>query len=134
MASALEAGKRLSWAEYIRHIGGTRKNIAAATGVSESLVSRWLSGDVHPSAENVVAFARAFHVPPVEALMVTDYLNPDEVEGAFEVRFSPKALSNEEFVAELADRLSRSEVDDITERLSAPDNPGECGQHGLGLG
>lgn len=130
MAATLAVRKPRTWAEYVRAVGSTPKEIATATGVSQSIVSRWLSGTTHPSAENVVGFARAFNGRPVEALMAAGYLDPSEVEGAFEVMFSPKSLSDRDLLTELADRLARRNVDDITDGLAGGDDslkPGEDG-------
>jgi transcriptional regulator with XRE-family HTH domain len=136
MAATLAVRKPRTWAEYVRGPGVTRKEIAAVVGVSTSIVSRWLSGEIRPSAENVVAFARAFGLRPVEALMAADYLAPGEVEGAFEVMFSPTALSDRDLLAELAQRLATRDVDDVTSRLTvpAPDDLLEGGEDEGGLG
>lgn len=120
MATTLAVRKPRTWAEYVHSTGATRKEIATAAGVSPSIVSRWLSGENRPSAENVVAFARAFQLRPVEALMAADYLEPGEVDGAFEVMFSPTTLSDRDLIAELTQRLSAREVDDVTDRLTPP--------------
>ena len=123
MANVLAVKKR-SWPEYVRGVGATPKDIGAAVGVSRSIVSRWLTGDAHPSAESVVAFARAYGKRPVEALMAAGFLQPDEVEGAFEVMFSPSALSDRDLLEELAKRLRGREGDDVTDHLTPPpDDP-----------
>lgn len=122
MAAALSLRTPRTWADYVRGAGATPKDISERTGVSQSLVSRWLSGKVHPSAENVVAFARAFNGRPVEALMAAGYLNSDEVEGAFEVLPSPKSFTDRELLIELAERLAHRNADDITDSLSASDD------------
>lgn len=122
MATPLTARKPRTWADYVRATGLSQKEIADSVGVSASIVSRWLKGEIRPSAENVVLFARAFSLRPVEALMAADYLDPSEVVGAFEVMFSPRALSDEDLLAELAARLAAREGDDITHRLTPPDD------------
>jgi transcriptional regulator with XRE-family HTH domain len=125
MATAMAAPPRRTWIEHVRGIDATPKQIAAAVGVSQSIVSRWLKGEVHPSAENVVAFARAFRDQtgdkPVELLMVAGYLEPDEVEGAYEVLPSARALSNADLLAELADRIASRDINDTGNSLSSPD-------------
>lgn len=133
MATTLAPRKARTWPEYVRGPGASRKEIATAVGVSPSIVSRWLSGEIHPSAENVVLFARAFHMRPVEALMAAGYLRPAEVEGAFEVTFSPTSLSDRELLAELAHRLATRKADDITNRLTISDDGFESGEDGSGL-
>jgi transcriptional regulator with XRE-family HTH domain len=133
MAAILAVRKPRTWAEYVRGTGHARKDIAAAAGVSTSIVSRWLSGEIRPSAENVVAFARAFHLRPVEALMAAGYLEPGEVEGAFEVTFSPTALADRDLLEELAHRLATRHVDDITHPLTTSDDGFESGEDDPGL-
>ena len=73
-----------TWPGYVRQIaaGLTQAQIAVKTGgVSTSNVGRWLRAEPgQPDANNVVAFARAFRRPPVEALAAAGYLRTDEVE------------------------------------------------------
>lgn len=133
MAAILAVRKPRTWAEYVRGTGATPKEIAATVGVSTSIVSRWLSGEIRPSAENVVAFARAFRMRPVEALISAGYLEPGEVEGAFEVMFSPTTLADRDLLEELAHRLATRKVDDITHRLTPPDDLLESGEDNPGL-
>lgn len=69
------------WADYVlRHVNGDRQpQVAERTGISQGTISRWLSGpQIVPSAPNVVAFARAYGLPPVEALVAAGVLSPDE--------------------------------------------------------
>ena len=56
-----------------------QKDIAAATGIDQSSISRWQRGTNRPRAEAVVTFARAFHRSPVEALVAAEYLTSDEL-------------------------------------------------------
>lgn len=47
--------------------------------MSMSAVGNWLRGDLaQPSAGSVIAFARAFRQPPLEALTAAGYFAPDE--------------------------------------------------------
>jgi transcriptional regulator with XRE-family HTH domain len=55
-----------------------QKDIAAATGIDQSSISRWQRGTNTPRAEAVVALARAYGRSPVEALIAAGYLASDE--------------------------------------------------------
>ncbi len=71
------------WPQYVRAVAGqmTQAQIAAKVGsVSTSNVGRWLRGEPgQPAADNVIAFARAFHRPITEALKAAGYLNGEDV-------------------------------------------------------
>jgi hypothetical protein len=73
--------------------------------VDGSSISRWKEG-VTPKAEAVVAFARAYNRPPIEALIVARYIEPDEVGGAIEISISMGEVSDAVLLEELASRLS----------------------------
>lgn len=69
------------WADYVlRHKGGDRQiDVAQKTGIKQSTISRWLGAvPPQPSAPHVVAFARAYGVPPVQALVAAGVISPDE--------------------------------------------------------
>lgn len=57
----------------------TQKDIASATGIDQSSISRWQRGATKPRAEAAVAFARAYGRSPVESLVAAGYLSSDEV-------------------------------------------------------
>lgn len=97
-----------SWAAYVQRVtrGVERKDIAAAAGVDVSGISRWLAGSNRPDADRAVRFARAFHRPPLEALVAAGYLEPEEV-NAEVVSVDVSAMTNEELVAELSRRLAQ---------------------------
>jgi transcriptional regulator with XRE-family HTH domain len=57
----------------------TQKDIASATGIDQSSISRWQRGTNTPRAEAVVTFARAYGRSPVEALIAAEYLSSDDV-------------------------------------------------------
>jgi transcriptional regulator with XRE-family HTH domain len=81
MASRPERDVRVSWWEYVITVTGdaAQKDIAAATGIDQSSISRWQRGTNKPRAEAVVALARAYGRSPVEALVAAGYLNSDEL-------------------------------------------------------
>ena len=70
----------MTWWRYVVAVTGaaTQKDIASATGIDQSSISRWQRGANTPRAEAVVAFARAYDRSPVEALVAAGYLSSDE--------------------------------------------------------
>jgi transcriptional regulator with XRE-family HTH domain len=72
---------QVSWWQYVVTVtgGAAQKDIAAATGIDQSSISRWQRGANAPRAEAVVALARAYGRSPVEALVAAGYLSSDEV-------------------------------------------------------
>lgn len=131
--------RREAWTHYVQRVseGVPRKDVARAAGIDPSGLSRWFGGKQQPRAEKVVAFARALHQSPIEALIAAGYLEPHEAAGVIEVMRSRQDISDEELLAELGDRLAerpaRGQVDDITARLARPENPPEGVKHRDGL-
>jgi transcriptional regulator with XRE-family HTH domain len=70
-----------TWWRYVLTVTGNvaQKDIAAATGIDQSSISRWQRGTNTPRAEAVVALARAYGRSPVEALVAAGYLSPTEL-------------------------------------------------------
>jgi transcriptional regulator with XRE-family HTH domain len=70
-----------TWWQYVATITGNaaQKEIAAATGIDQSSISRWQRGAITPRAEAVVSLARAYGRSPVEALVAAGYLSSDEL-------------------------------------------------------
>jgi transcriptional regulator with XRE-family HTH domain len=131
--------KRENWTEYVQRVtaGVARKDVAQAAGIDASGISRWINSEQRPRAENVVAFARGLRQSPIEALIAAGYLEPHEASGVIEVMRSREELSDTELLIELGERLAerptRTQVDDITGRLSRPDDVGERIQNDHGL-
>jgi transcriptional regulator with XRE-family HTH domain len=71
----------MTWWRYVVTVTGeaTQKDIASATGIDQSSISRWQRGTSTPRAEAVVAFARAYERSPVEALVAAGYLSSSEI-------------------------------------------------------
>jgi hypothetical protein len=89
-----------------------------------------MNGTKPPKPGNIISFARGIGRPPVEALVAADYLTKDEAAAVIEVAAEPLSeWSDDELLAEIAFRLRqrppRPKVDDITDRLAAPDDDGE---------
>ncbi|MCV7227022.1 helix-turn-helix domain-containing protein [Mycolicibacterium komossense] len=76
-----DRGAQVTWWEYVVTVTGdtAQKDIAAATGIDQSSISRWQRGTTKPRAEAVVALARAYGRSPVEALVAAGYLASDEL-------------------------------------------------------
>jgi transcriptional regulator with XRE-family HTH domain len=51
---------------------------ARASGLSSSVIGRWIAGQVEPSADNVRKFADALGIPILEALIAWGYITPQE--------------------------------------------------------
>lgn len=120
--------ERETWHGYVRRVvaGLPREAVATAAGIHQSGVYRWINRNdgSRPRAENVVQFARGIGESPVEALIAAGYLEPGETEGVIEVYQKLADLSDDELVAELTARLrERPHHDDITPRLTLPDDP-----------
>ena len=100
-----------TWAEFLTAVAGpdaptaNQSEIARVAGVSTATVSRWVSGDSRPKAEQVIGVARAYNVSPLLALVAAGYLEQSEVEGELDV---PRALAIGEFTElELAQEMLR---------------------------
>jgi transcriptional regulator with XRE-family HTH domain len=96
------------WPTYVRRIaaGLTHAQIAAKVGnVSMSNIGRWLRGEhLQPGADQVIAFARAFDRPIMEALLAAGYVDvSDAVEP---VRTPLSRYSSLELLDELRRRAS----------------------------
>lgn len=91
------------WPAYVRRVaeGLTQAQIAARTGgVSTSNIGRWLRGEPgQPEAGNVIAFAKAFGRPPLEALTAAGYFSDDEI--IPEARTPLSQYSTDELIDEL---------------------------------
>lgn len=97
------------WARYVRdHAENLNQlEIAAKTGIAQSNVGRWLRGEPGlPKAESVVALARAFNQPPIEALVAAGYITEAEAGvKARETRTPLTEYTDRELVAELSRRV-----------------------------
>jgi transcriptional regulator with XRE-family HTH domain len=80
-AEETETVSEMTWWRYVVTVTGeaTQKDIASATGIDQSSISRWQRGTSTPRAEAVVAFARAYERSPVEALVAAGYLSSSEI-------------------------------------------------------
>lgn len=119
-----------TWAEFLTAVAGpdaptaNQSEIARVAGVSTATVSRWVSGDARPKAEQVIGVARAYSVSPLLALVAAGYLEEYEIEGEREL---PRGLAIGEFSElELAHEMLRR-VDrggaDVLEQPVEVDHP-----------
>lgn len=94
-----------TWWEYVQRITrrAQQKEIAGATGLEQSSISRWARGK-NTSAEAAVTFARAYNQPPIEALIAAGYLKTDDVGGIVKVESSIRDLPTEQLLEELQSR------------------------------
>jgi transcriptional regulator with XRE-family HTH domain len=82
-AAAMQYPDRVAeatWWRYVMTVTGNaaQKDIAAATGIDQSSISRWQRGTNTPRAEAVIALARVYGRSPVEALVGAGYLSSNE--------------------------------------------------------
>ena len=98
-----------SWWDYVQRVSAhaANKDIAAAAQMDASAISRWKRGD-KPRAENVVAFARGYNRPAVEALLAAGYLTEQDITimGAVPVIRSTREIPNSELIEEMQRRLA----------------------------
>lgn len=110
-ARIYDRGVPQNWWDYVLRISGDvpQKEIAAATGIEQSSISRWKVDQTRPKAEAVVAFARGYRRPPVEALVAAGYVSADEVSGVVEVAPPLAELPVDALLQEIRRRLVRDE-------------------------
>lgn len=77
------------------------------TTLSQSLVSRWLSGKVTPSLENARILADRLGRPLLEVLVAAGMLTPAEANERVE-RVDVASLTDEQLVVELSNRLGNA--------------------------
>lgn len=97
----------MEWAEYVaaKIKDGNQETLASRTGLSQSTISRWLSGKTQPSAENVIDFSRAAGDSPVAALVMFGYLKRSEAKAVVELEQSISTFEAGDLLAELGRRL-----------------------------
>jgi transcriptional regulator with XRE-family HTH domain len=120
-----------TWWRYVVMVTGdaTQKDIASATGIDQSSISRWQRGNNTPRAEAVVALARVYGRSPVEALVAAGYLSSGEL-GVVELTTLTGDLSRVSIDALLSELRRRVLAANPRDAQSWPagwsaDNPGE---------
>jgi len=85
----------------------TIAQISDRSGVAQSNVGRWLRGERgQPKPDSVIAFARAFDQPVVEALVAAGYVDRSDVAAG------ARTPLDEYSTAEIIDELRRRTVAD----------------------
>lgn len=80
--------------------------LAGLVDVSQSAVSRWISGKTPaPAAGNVIGFARSVGDSPVTALIAAGYLKPSDLEQAVTVLADLGEFDAASLLVELGKRL-----------------------------
>lgn len=101
----------MRWWSYVTQVsGGNQTEIAYKVGVSVPSVSRWRTSA--PKPQNVVAFARAYDRPVIEAFIAAGYLTEADVQEKLVVDRPISELSNAELLAEVERRIEHSAVPD----------------------
>lgn len=93
------------WSEYVRRVVGalTQAQVAEKSGVASSNIGRWIRGEPGlPRAETVIAFARAFNQPPMEAMVAAGYFTAEEASSTTRTPLSEYSYA--ELIAELQRR------------------------------
>lgn len=100
-----------TWPEYLRALSNNQSAIARAAEVSTGTVSRWISGQMLPKAEQVINVARRFDESPLAALVAAGYLDPSEIPSGMTMprmlqlkRFTDVELAKELYVRTLVQR------------------------------
>lgn len=79
--------------------------IARIAKVDGGTVSRWKTGKVRPSIESVIAIARNWSRPAVEALIAADYLLATDANEVVEIGRGVGDLTDDELIAEMQRRM-----------------------------
>lgn len=100
-----------TWQDYVRAIAGpdaTQREIADRSGVHFTTISNWLNGRRQPPADTAIAFARAYDVNPVEALVIAGYLTGSEANLHTAIWSDPTAIPTDVLLAEVGRRTQGS--------------------------
>jgi transcriptional regulator with XRE-family HTH domain len=99
-----------SFWEYVTRIAGDQQNreIAQSIGVDASAISRWRAGE-QPRVKTVIAFARGYQRPAVEALIAAGYLEMADAFAAVEVGqgMGLQEISDDDLFAEVSRRWKK---------------------------
>lgn len=79
--------------------------IARVAKVDGGTVSRWKRGTVKPSVESVIAIARNWNRPAVEALVAGSYLDAADAAQVIEIGRGASDLTDDELIAEMQRRM-----------------------------
>lgn len=114
----------MSWPEYVeRHLTGRNQvELAALVGVSQTAVSRWLSGKQGVDGAQAVAFARAVGDTPLAALVAAGFLTAEEAKARPAPAPDYSRLKNDELLKLVRSRMR--EEGEGHDRPAATSGPG----------
>lgn len=112
------------WMTWLREITGdvSDREIARRIDVSSSTISRWMH--TTPRAEAVVAVARAFNAPVIDALIAAGYIERHEARTPRVIRNLAR-FSSVELLRELSDRVGPGGHTIAPEVIASPDDYGQ---------
>lgn len=75
---------------------GTDAELARRSGIASSVISRWRSGQMQPSRENLAKLAEALGVKPVQLWVAAGLAHPDEMDlsGEIDLRVLPREIQD----------------------------------------
>lgn len=96
-----------AWWDYVTQISGTdvHRLLADDTGFHPTTFTRWKQGTSRPDPAQVIAFARTYDRPPVEALVAAGYLQQGDAADVVQVWRGLRDFTDEALVAEVLRRL-----------------------------
>lgn len=104
----------MTWSEYvIRTCGDDQgRDFQTKTGIDGSTLSRWRRGDTSGASglrvDKVAAFARGYNVPVLEAFIEAGFLSPQEANAKPPTKPDLAAITNDELVELVRQRLARA--------------------------
>lgn len=112
----------MTWWQYVQSVaGGDQQNaIARRLGVDQSTVSRWKASGIPGKPENVVALARAYGRPVLEAFVAAGFLSKEDA-GATVTVPDIGQLSDDDLLSEVKRRMNKEVVGNAEH--PAPMNP-----------
>jgi transcriptional regulator with XRE-family HTH domain len=104
------------WTDYVQSVvepGERQIDIAARTGIDQTTISRWLSGDQKSiTPRSVALFARGYGRPVLEAFVVAGFLTESEAGLKISDVVDPRKLSDAVLLREVQRRLLAQQADD----------------------
>lgn len=96
------------WWDYVSTItpNASGKQIAEWSGIDAASVSRWKTGQSGVSADAAVRLARAAGRPPIEALVVAGYLDPEEVDQLVPNPIPIRDVADDDLLDEIRRRMA----------------------------
>lgn len=100
---------RNTWTEYVSRVmrGDTQGTAARKTGIDQTTISRWLSGNTQGrlTPKTVRAFAYGYNRPVLEAFVQAGLLSSSEVGYDFSTHLDLTGVTDKELIQEMARRL-----------------------------